>query len=290
MRYDRAKSWAHPVLRPPHSDDYVGVDFETEVLADRSGDARSVDISARFYLSHPPLCNAIQDGTAAYALLVKSPDTFYRSLYRSNEPSIKETFSEGTLSGRVELLTFVVAVEDMELSDTEHWHKDYNGRTFSLKPGDILAAQPPQHTTIDTAEGASVGAIIAHRPVQRGVPLGQWRCNLDADLITIETAQGDDQAFRALREQVGNGAESTSAALMAGVYLPTLVEAMQRADQDRDGIYKDRRWYRALDDLLSEHNLPQLGQGDTRLEDAQALLRAPLARLLRLSEADEGAD
>lgn len=279
MRYDLAKSWPHPVLRPSRAGqgDYVRAEFQVEIEIDRADDATDAHMHAEFVLSADNLRDAIVAGNAANVLLVKCPATFFRQSFHTQEFEIDHLIEDGQLSGRTEMLGFIVATKRFSLPNGGQWHSDYTADAFDIEPGDVLAQDSPYRPVVDTAESANIGSIFEHVAVD-GLDSGRWRCGLEFERLRLEMSPDDERALLAIREGE-NAPAGASAAVMNGVYLPALVYALHSAD-NADGQYAERRWFRALNARLADNNLPELGEGTDRADDAQALLKSPFGRLL----------
>ena len=287
MRYDLAKSWPHPVLRPSENGqgDYVGAEFQVEADVDRADDATDARVRAEFVLSADNLREAIVAGNAANVLLVRCPETFFRRSFSTHDFELEHLIEDGLLSGPTQLLGFIVATKRFSLRNDGQWHADYVANAFDIEPGDVLAQDSPLRGAVDTAESMNIGSIFEHVAVG-GMDPGQWRCHLEFERLRLEMSGDDERTLLAIREGA-NAPPGASAAIMNGIYLPALIYALCSADRNDDGEYAERRWYRALDARLADNDLPELGEGIDRAHDAQVLLRAPFQRLLTTQSASE---
>lgn len=112
MRFDPAKAWPHPVLRPPsYGDDYPKAEFEVDIEVRRVKRSTAVQVNAIFELSDPDLLNLVAQGAARYVLLIKASQTHFRDAIETAEKEISSTFPTGALSGRTEFAPFVICTE-----------------------------------------------------------------------------------------------------------------------------------------------------------------------------------
>lgn len=287
MRYDMAKSWPHPVLRPSASNDgdYTDVEFQVEATLDRVEDATNVRLHAQFELTADNLQQAIADGNAANVLLIRCAEAFFRTSIETRESEVERFFDQGLLSGPVELLGFVIATRKFSLRNSGQWHADYSADAFDIEPGYVLAQDNPLRAVVDTAENQAIGSIFEHIAVA-GMKPNTWRCDLDGERVRLQLSADDERSLLAIREGI-NAPAGTYATVVNGVYLPALIYVLISADQDGDA-YELRRWYRALDARLDDHKLPKLGtEGADRAKDAQILLKEPFGKLIA-SYSNEG--
>ena len=277
MKFDPGKAWPHPVLRPPQfGDDYPQAEFEAEIEVTRIKGSTAVNLRVDFALSDPDLTGLVDQGIAQYALLVKSPNTHFRRLLRSNTPCIEEQYSAGALSGRVEFAPFIVCVQALPSFQAEGWHADFAGRSFDLDSGTVLAEDEARDYWIDTADESPLGSIFGHKR-QSSLSDGCWNYELGDDRIWIVMSDADTARYEAAREEANNRPESQY--LMNGLYLPALVAALNEIDRDAQE-YEQRRWFASLDQRLETTGCKSLGKnGSNRLLDAQKLLESPFLRM-----------
>lgn len=288
MKWDPGKVYLYPVLRPRVAGgadgDYPRAEFETELDVRRIEDTTSVRVSATFELSDPDLLALVEQGMAEYALLVRAAASHHRSAYRTASPPIIKEFRNGDLSGRTEVRGLLVAVGDLSGFRAAGWHPDYEGMSFDIGAGSVLAEDEPKEYWIDNAEEADIGScfdVVSDEKNELGN--GQWRCDLHDDKVHLRMSVDDFNSFKKARTRVNEMGEAPY--VMNGVYLPALVYALQQADANGDD-YVHCRWYRSLNARLAELRLPELGDGANRLADAQRLLEEPFRRALALWTGD----
>ena len=277
MKFDPAKAWPHPVLRPhAYGDDYPHAEFEVEIEVTRARGTRDVEVTASFELSDPDLLELVKRKLARYVLLVRATKTRFRELLESAESHIEKNFSGGELSGRVEILPLLVCTQRLEGFGADGWHEDFSGRIFDIETGSVLAEDVPKEYWIDTMDEAPIGSIFEHIE-DRNLEDGIWQCRLDGDRVQIAMSALDSQRYAGAREMANGRPEGQY--LMNGLYLPALVYVLNLADHQKDE-YSGYRWFASLDRRLEEVGCQSLGSGSPdRLSDAQKLLESPFSRM-----------
>ena len=284
MRFDSAKTYPHPVLRPDSSD-YPRAEFEVESTLDRLAGGTELRIVADFRLSDPDLVGLVDSGRAKYVLRVEAPKVHFRVALDSVHPRIDHTFGEGALHGQVELLPFLVCTRQILGFSAAGWHEDYGSLKFDVAPGSVLAQDVPKEYWVDTAEESPVGSIFTLNR-DRALRNGTWRCRLAGDKVEIQMAEGDYDRFMVARNRVNRTRDAQY--LMNGVYLPALVSVLHEADRDEES-HADRRWYRSLQAQLENAKCLPLGAVTAdRLVDAQGLLKQPFPRMPLMAEGEAG--
>lgn len=215
MKYDPGKAFPHPVLRPDSSD-YQGSEFEVDIDLTRVEGSTALQLTADFVMSDPDLLALIEAEQAEYLLVMKCSTTHQRIAYRTREPSISEHVSAGTVSGRVELAPFVVAIQSISEFRAEGWHSDWMAAApIPLSPGAVLALDWPKEYYVDNAEEADIGSFLVARPSEQ-VDDGQWQCEVDGKRVEILMSPEDHRRFLALRANAPHSSETV--AIWNGLY------------------------------------------------------------------------
>lgn len=285
MRFEPGKAWPHPVLRPPSlGDDYPHAEFEVEIEVERNESSTALQVRAEFELSDPDLLRLVATDAARYVLLIRASKTHYRELIRSDSAHIDTSILAGVLSGRVELSPFLILARDVLGFHAHGWHSDFEGRTFDIAAGSVLAEDQPKYYWVDTADEAPLGSIFEHLP-QAGLADGHWQCQLDRERVAIAMSQADSKRYRAARSQANHTPEGQY--LMNGIYLPALIHVLTAADRDVD-TYGGRRWFASLDQRLEAVGCQPLGSKHAdRLVDAQKVLDSPFSKMPLIAYAGE---
>ena len=285
MRFDPGKAWPHPVLRSPsYGDDYPHAEFEVDIEVKRVQGSTAVEVDAVFELSDPDLLQLVADGSARYVLLIKASKTHFRDLLESDCPHINKPFSSGDLSGRAELIPFLVCTRDLPAFRAGGWHPDFAGRSFDIGAGAVLAEDVPKDYWIDTAEEAPFGSIFGHKP-RPDLPDGRWEYELAEDRVWIVMSYADADRYTAARDSANNQPEGQY--LMNGLYLPALIAVLNEVDQNPDD-HCDSRWFSSLDQRLEAVGCQRLGStSSNRLVDAQKVLDFPFLKMPVMAQAEK---
>ena len=157
-------------------------------------------------ISEPSLLQLVKLDKARYALLVKAPKTHCRRLIQSEKPNIKQSFSAGELSGRVEFAPFLVCTQALSGFQTDGWHSDFTGRTFDIVAGTVLAEDVSRDYWIDTADEAPLGSIFGHKR-RSDLPAGLWEYELAEDRVWIVMSDADAKRYEEARNRANNQPE-----------------------------------------------------------------------------------
>jgi hypothetical protein len=125
----------HPVLG--HANDVSGevdiIDQEIEIAED--------DYSIKFKIQHEngTIKDYVNSGKAVYCCEVLCSGTLYREIFTSDETSFSFNISRINLRNRVDFQIYCVAAVTIGNYNNPGAHTDYDGFSFELAKGDLLA-------------------------------------------------------------------------------------------------------------------------------------------------------
>jgi len=131
-------SFPHPVLG-------VTNDVSSEIKMIETNDvsinpkSHSYEIKVKYTFDDEELKQMVQQGQAEFICEATCSNTLYREIIRSEKPKIKFEIPRKKVKGRVEFICFLVAKQNVESYLNENFHSDYNGFTFDIEQGEILA-------------------------------------------------------------------------------------------------------------------------------------------------------
>ena len=286
MKFDPNKAWPYPVLRPrSFGDDYPKAAFEVEIEIERTRGSTAVAVDSEFYLSDPDLLGLVKQGVAHYVLLVKAPKTRFRNLVESHVPEVRQEFSAGDLSGRVEIAPFLIATQDIVGFRAEGWHRDFSNHAFDIDAGSVLAEDEPREYWIETADDDPlIGSIFAVKE-RDNFPDGFWDYEIADDRIWIVLSKKDYIRFSNARARVNIHQDGYY--LICGIYLPVLIAVLNDLDQAMDE-YREFSWFASVERRLEDLECKPIGSPDAnRLLDAQKVLDSPFHKMPIIAEASD---
>lgn len=291
MRFDPAKSFPHPVLRPGSSD-YRKAEFEVGVTVEKVEKTTALRITADFQLSDPDIATLVRSERAHFLLVVRCSRTNFRAVYRAsvecqNDASLTggaltAKFDDGEIASSVEVTPFCVAGCALPDFRARNWNEDYDGLCFDLQEGAVLAMDTPEAYWVDTADESPIGTMfrLTRNP---DAEEGLWSCVPTEDRVELRMHPQDHKKFTEARRRVGTAPEASY--LMNSVYLPALLHLLVLVDAD-PSEYESHRWFETIATRLNDLDgcRPIGDAGADRLIDAQRILEAPFQGLPVLRE------
>lgn len=264
---------SYPILYD-YKDDYVGSSFRAEIDAkDHFG---TIIIDVRFKLQDETIKELIQAGTAAYVLHVECPSLSVRHEFTTIDDHINMTLDADDVSETLEICTFIVLQKDIAAYENPHFHPEYQGFTFSLMKGQMLAIGDAKSYDVMKSKDKlrSLSSIIR---------VSKMNDNSKGTLV-VNTDRPDYVSVGLTEEAYGlycqMGKKEYPKAILSLVLLPAMITLLQRVSRDPD-VYSECRWFETLTDLLenNDHTWQELSteNGETVvLSIAQAIFSNPV--------------
>jgi hypothetical protein len=264
MKFDRNKTFPYPVLRP-YSDDYVDVEFQTNVDLSSNGSIVSAEISYR--VSSVELIELIKVGDARFVSIVSCRETYFRDVISTGESQVAKIFDVGNLRGEVKVDSYIVAVKRIPSFSSADINSEFGRTSFAFTSGDVLAQEETAVFFIDRdlfKPVTSVFDLVKNAEFSDG----EWRINLDEDHIQIVIST-------AMKESIDNARNNTSmkVILLNSIYFSAAVHAIQRL-KDFGGDYEERKWGRVFFRQIHNNGLDLINTDAYVL--AQKLMKFPL--------------
>lgn len=202
----------------------------------------------------PTLRRLIDDGTARLSLKWRCPATLMNGEFEPDAQSViaertrfVASFPQEDIIGLVTVYVKVVATQPLRDFSWERQNVDYDGATFEIFAGDVLAdggmfsfepdkAYDPMRPPMESCFGFE----------QAGPGVKQVRIRLDdSEKVMIQLPK---ETFALFVQQNGRPDVQTSL-----VVLPALAQTLWRLKtlDDHDGSFEDRTWFRALNGVIA---------------------------------------
>jgi hypothetical protein len=246
-----SRSFPHPVLTP-FSDDLIECDFQCALSTETT--AKEYKLVALIKVSNRVMQKLVQNGQGVFALHIECPATRYRTMLKSKENEFSFDVPVDRLDGRFQICAFILAEQDFDYYNP-NFHPDYEGATFSVRKGDILAADETKtyyaEKILDTLKQIPSIFTIARNDNQDAPPI-----DIDAqgNKIVILLAPRQYERYLHLRlDQVLRPVLNAIIVFPALTHILDLINPENQADGPSDR--EDLRWYRVLRIKLAEQGI-----------------------------------
>ena len=268
----------YPVLAS-YRDDYLNSSFRAKIDAvQQFGD---IHLSIEFELDEPTLEALVREGRAEYAIHIECRTTTLRMYEGTRAGLYSTTLKRFDVRDFVEVCTFVVAREPIAGLVSERFHPDYDGFSFDVDRGSVLAIGDCGSIEIkdndDIERRSSVLRVTRAGKSQR-------------DALAVNTDQSNcvlvslrPELYKIYNE-LGAGADSEL--ILSLVILPALQIVLTRmAAAGEDSVDTEKDWFKSIVAILEKNDLSlddidNYSENMSALAIAQRMLSQPLERSL----------
>ena len=247
------KEFPNPVLMEGR-DDYINCEFQTENVGDISIEQQVISFKMKYSLKCDGLRKLIKNEEAIVALAIKCSATSFSRLdvFPKDSEEMKISIPEFDVAEKVEVTGYIIANKDIEkFTCPDEFNNTYfEGDTFEIRKGDILATEDPNSFYLDEEELkkpiASIFEIIEKDDLTGNISpaFNDHKINiyLKKDSFNLYSYFVKDSNLR----DYANGV----------IVYSVLVEALALFDkvqkENRVEEYEDYRWYRAIRKKLED--------------------------------------
>ncbi len=234
--------YAYPVLSD-ETDDYNNCFFTAEMDRNLSG-VEEMEFDFTFSTNSETIRDLIDKKYAEYMIHVECSQTAYRRAHRSKANIISFQIPLKKVSGKIEFVAFIVVKKDIKRLDSNEWSDDFDGLTFDLPKGTILAYQNLDGLTItkDFEEFTNPNSIISVVKIHNAEQIPA-EINLEADHIQIRMYEKDYDEYLRMSKSL-----ETQELVNASTVFPALVYAFEELkDEETYEKFSTRNWLLSLE-------------------------------------------
>ncbi len=264
-------SFPHPVLGI--GDDVSG-NYSVECQVELGRETATLHIRQK--LSNRTMESLILDKKAVYNVEVHCRQSLYRKSFLFSQKEHKISIASAELLNKVEVIFFINAAVDIANYCIDGSNADYDGYSFEVTKGDILAyggsVDFPAEKDWQAFMAVTSFMDIRDYPSEEGPVLYE----LTQEKVVIRLAKKDYEKYNSVRT-----AQYLYPIFHSSIAYPALLFALTNMKRSDD--YGNSKWFLNLQWRLE--NEPELGRYDIdRIDDipkiAQAILRNPIERSL----------
>lgn len=129
--------YTYPVLSEER-DDYIDSIFDAEVQYKMNG-VNDLLFNFDIEMDNKDLQNMILAGEAEYVIHIECANTSFRTTIHDITNHVSKEIPIGRINGRLEIIVLIVTKKGIENFVNSNWVEDYQGLSFELSKGSILA-------------------------------------------------------------------------------------------------------------------------------------------------------
>lgn len=273
MRIKSNRLFSYPVLTSMN-DDYVNCFFKTTIKAMKR--VRNLQISIECELDNSELLNLLEVSKAEIICHIECSKTKLRYIEKLELGINNIEIDSRFINENIEIVTFIIAKEDIIDYSSSKFNKDYNNTCFKIDRGQILAIASQVDIPImkDIYDLSDVPSIITIVPSN----VKYMEVNMDDHKIMIKLPKRDFDNYSIF----GKSISMHTPILHSMVIVPTLthvIDELIKRNDDFEG-YSDRRWFgvlkKKIESLNYDFNSDTMGRIGS-LQLVQEILESPLS-------------
>ena len=274
--------YAYPVLSD-ETEDYPSCVFEVEMERSMSG-VEELEIDFSFNTNSRTINDLIDRKLAEFMIHIECSQTAYRRAIRTRARNAFHEIPLKRVSGKVEFVAFVVLRKDIKCFTSDEWSDDFEGLSFDLPKGSIIAYQNMDGLTItkDFEEFTNPNSIISVVKVHSAEQIPS-EINLEADHIQIRMYEKDYDDYN----RMANNLE-TQELINSSTVFPALVYAFEELkDEETYEKFSTRNWLISLEKAFSARGQDFKGvvmSDKTGYVLAQEVMDMPLSKIYKCTQ------
>lgn len=277
MKIDNRRLFAYPVLAEEH-DDYKTCEFSAkmEISLDASN---NIVFQFNFSTDCAEIRNLITEGDAEYLFHAECPSTIYREVFRSSVENFSCKIPRNIIKKEINCVALIVSRRDIKNFQCADWNEDFNGISFNLPKGSVLAYK--NLSTLKINEDLNIFKNVASIfSVYKKIGLEAFDIEMTSEKIKIGLNEKDYVLYRKYCSNL-----QMQPILNAIIILPALVYVFEELKADEDfEIYGDKAWFLALKAAYQRKKINFAKyvkeEENTSIKLAQEIMSLPLTKAL----------
>lgn len=272
--------YTYPVLSEER-DDYVDSIFDAEVQYKMNG-VNNLQFDFDIEMDNKDLQRMILAGDAEYVIHIECANTSFRTAIHDISNHVSKEIPIGRINGRIEIIVLIATKKDVSHFVNSKWDDDYQGLSFELSKGSILAYKniPVIDIVKNYEEFNSASSIfkVYKRLTSEPKPM---EIDLSTAQIGIGVGLQEYEIYSRFCDK-----EELQPILNSMMIFPALVYVFEELKQE-NGIdnYSGRNWYVSLSKAYEKRGIDLadelLNSDKTSVQLVQEAMELPLNAALR---------
>ena len=266
-------SFPHPVLGVANevSSEIKMIDTEDVSINPNN---HNYEVKVKYTFDDEVLKQMVEDGKAEFICEATCSNTLYREIIRSEKPKIAFEIPRKQVKGRVEFVCLLVAKENIESYSNANFHSDYNGFSFEIEQGEVLAYFGDFYFNADI-KYEKLKAVSSFMEIVPNEELTYTHVDLKKNKIEIQLPM---ETYKLYQSDFISQEVKFAPVFHSSIVLNALLTALYNFEE-----HKDYLWAKVIDyRLKNEKQFKDMNfdEKENVPEIAQMLLGNPFKRLL----------
>lgn len=223
-------------------DDYVDSSFDIEL--EHVIEFNELNGNVVFYLNNNGLQQLIDENKAQFAIHVECSELMYREIFYSQNNKLQFKVDLNNLSGKVEISSFILAIEDIDKYYNDKFNMFYSDPVHITK-GNTLAVGSIYDLNIDRSNHnyEKISDVIR---IQKQDNLDQMTVLLESDVITIFVNEN-------IKNMYFTHGEQKLYNVISMMLVPAMIQVLISMKNNPD--LKAYKWYEVIERVLNANNI-----------------------------------
>lgn len=264
----------YPILWLDEKTDYKKGNFHCAIQPRGHVNGNNLKIEYNFILENLELIERIKNKEIVYSIHVECPNTGYRNIVTSSKSNGSTLIEESLINGELQVCTFLIAAQDINDFENSDFVEELQGFTFNIEKGLILGIAESYTYHVDTTKTdlsdlPSVVYFVKNEDPEARAIITAY----ESDRIAIKLPSDTFVLYKKL-SQVPQLHQNILHAMFIVPSLVTVISEVQRSPaEDREDEFGIKRWYRAINKSLAQHNKPLMNTDEFDRYDAYEVIQ-----------------
>lgn len=268
------KLFPYPVLCT-FNDDFVESKFEANIS--KSQTFKELIFDYNITLENDEINEMIQNDLAEFVFHIECPYTSYRTIKKTKDLTGTFKVYLEEVKENVTINSFIIAKQDISKYFNSKFNDDYDGFSFHLAKGNIIAIDDPYKVNIPKQD-ENLGRIESIFSISRRAADddSEIKIELNSDKINLLLNKDD---FNSYNKIVSN--PSFVPTLQSVLIFPALIYTFETLKNDDNETYCDYQWFISMSKTFKKNGSvlnKELLESKTSFELAQEVLNSPVRR------------
>ena len=219
----------------------------------------------------------ISDEKIQLSILVYNPQTFFRKFYTKFQKDMMISIPVDEIRGKTYLTAYLTPLEDLINFEPEGKNTSfYGGNSFDINSAGILAVSntlslflEPKFKKQNKENAKHIITFRGSKSLKTTFEVSNW----DGDQLIVEIPE---KVYNNWQNHANN--KDFLHIQQCSIYLPVLMEAILKIEQDDDEGYEDKKWYYVIEKLIGGS---EVHENDDISKKAQVIMNGPINNFVK---------
>jgi len=255
MRF-KDKYFPYPVIRP-FKEDFQESTFDIELSQETIDNTMIIKGSIK--MNNNSILREIEHGNVKYALHLEESETMFREIYYFSEQSFEVNVSLDKIRSTVEVVPFIIAVNDIKNFKSDDLIGIFDGLTIDYDANNIIGVGSPMKIDV-VKENDDIEAINSIFMVVPNEDITNiFELTLERERIKIKVSEKTFKLYNQMSKNYQITNSNDNIVLLTLMVLPVFIETLNRLKNSSE-MCKEYIWYDPLIEAFNKKGIDILNE------------------------------